>query len=1229
MPQLSSFTLSKVLFRLSLLAIFLIALPHSRLYAQVAGTGNIQGTIADSTGAIIPNATIVLTNVATQVKRTAATDGSGVYVFPNIDIATYTVDVSASGFKSYRKTGIVLEVGSSISVNVTMTIGTADQKIEVQADGLALQTEDVSFKQTVDQTTVTEMPLNGRQISALVTVSGGAAPAPGGDFTGSKYSYQTIAVSIAGGNGNSTMWRLDGGDNNDYMGNGNLPFPFPDAISQFSVESSALGAQDGMHSGGLVNAVTRSGGNIYHGSAFEFIRNNYLDSQNFFSTCKPVAPATTCSAKDTLHQNQYGFTFGGPVRIPKLFNGRDKLFFFVGFQYLKNDQSTAATTSHVPTAANLLGDFSVTDPVATAANPVGSKNTSGTACNSTYTQLYDPITGAALVGNKYGPGSAPLPTWNAQALALQAYLPAIVASNDPNNCGVVTYAIPAELFDKQFVTRVDYKVNPKNNLYGRYLLDGYQSPSFFSKTNILLATPAPGNYERVQTGTIGEDFTINSSTVNSAHVTVTRRVDVRSSAPGINACTLGINIFCAVPTGFQSTVTGKFNTYCGTCAPGHYNDNSLSFSDEVTMVRGKHQIVFGGEYVRNQLNIVGAYESNGTFTLSGTYSGNGPTGGALAGDADLDLLSGAMSSFQQSKQQQNALRGPIPSLYAQDTYHATKRLTLVAGIRWSPQYMPVDYFNRGSIFSMSAFLANQTSTTYPTAPAGSFFYGDPGVSRQFTKNSPVQFSPNVGLSFDPVGNGKTVIRAGAELIYDEVNFFTAQRVTQNPPFATAVSPATSGQLSLTNPWTVNGENTNPFPQPVVPDKSQAVFPAQGQFIVLPPHFHPSYTIQYTASVQHEFSRGWQLQLDYIGNGTRHSPIGYPYDNAVFIPGVWGTGGTGCTGVVTTGPASVFLLAAKNYAPGSNCSQTGNQNARFALTIANPAQGNQYLGGGGGSVVVGDYGTANYNGLVTTVQHRLSSTFSLLANWTWSKCLNEADGVGDLAGSSVSSPNNPRLDYGPCGADYRHIENVVIIAKSRFGLNRIESLLLNNWEFAPKVQILSGAPFTVTSGADNSLTDNNSLDRPNLVQGVPIYSRVAFRNISSAANREYLNPSAFAQVTASCAVSSTTNTVVATTCPQLGTLGNLGKNTLRGIPAYNVDAQISRIFAIRERLNLDFRLEAFNAINHPNFNIPTGSTTGTLGGTTGGNAVLTAATFGQVSSTTNQARVFQGSVKINF
>jgi len=1153
----------------------LLLLATCSVRAQLAGTGSIQGNIVDATGAAIPHASVTLIEESTQVKRTAVSDTSGVYTFPNINIGTYTIRVGSPGFSTYVSTGNVLEVGSSISLDVKMAVGATDSTVEVKADALALQTEDVSFKQTIDQQTVTEMPLNGRQMTDLITLSGGSTAAPGGDFTGSKYSYQTISVSIAGGMGNTTQWRLDGGDNNDYMANGNLPFPFPDAVSQFSVESTALSAQSGMHTGGLVNVVTRSGTNAYHGSAFEFLRNNIINSSNFFS-----------ATKDSLHQNQYGGTFGGKIR-------RDKLFAFAGYQHLHQTQSQNSVSAFVPTAANLAGDFSVTDPLTTA-----------NSCNSKLVQLKDPITGAALPGNKY----ATPPTFSAQGLALVKYLPKIDPALDPNNCGLVKYAIPLLKSDNEFVTRVDYTINAKHNLYGRYFIDGYQAPAFFSPTNILITTQS-GNVQRVQTFTLGESYAISSKLVNSFHVTVMRRRNDRGYAPNdINLSNLGVSIYQAVPNGLQIAAS-KFTIGGGTNSVSHFNDNTLAIDDDVTLLKGKHQIVFGGGFTRNQLNISNAYETNGNLAFDGRYSLNGPGGGSAGGDPLLDVLSGTLSSFEQSKFQQNALRGNIPNLYVQDTYHATKGLTVVAGLRWSPEFLPVDVFNRGSIFDMAGFLANKVSTVYPNAPAGSFFYGDPGVTRQFSKSSPWQFSPNIGVSFDPFGDGKTVIRGGAELAYDMVNYFTSQRTQQNPPFATAIKQtqtATSGPILFAAPWSAGSITTSPFPQPAIPTPATAQFFAQSQYISMPPHFHPSYTEQWTFSVQHQFPRDWQLQVDYIGSHTVHAPMGTPTSPAVFIPGVWGANGTGCAGVVLTGPAGKAAGAA-----GTPCSTVANQAQRFALTIANPAQGNQYTGGGGGSVVVNNNGMANYNGVVTTIQHRLSSTFSLLANHTWSKCLNLADAQGDLASTLIENPANPMGDYAACGSDYRHVENIVLIAKSHFHLsNRMTSLLVNGWEIAPLSHIVSGAPFNVTAGQDNSFTDV-SQDRPNLLPGVPVYLHQQIKGPGTGtAVHGYLNPAAFAQVTAGCPTP-----LSPATCPGYGTYGNIGRNAFRGITNYQFDAQISRVFPIHERLTTTLRLEAFNVLNHPNFGTPTLN--------------LTTSTFGQISSTANQPRIFQGSLKFKF
>jgi Carboxypeptidase regulatory-like domain len=1133
--------------------------------AQVAGTASIQGSVADPTGATVPNAIVTITNTATQVKHTLNSGRDGLFSFPNIDIGTYDLTVTAGGFKTYDQKGIILEVGSSLGFNVNLTVGATTEQIEVQAVGIALQTEDVSFKQTIDQRSITELPLQGRQITSLIALSG--ASVPGTALTqGNKGFFASVSPQIAGGQGNQTDYRLDGGDNNDYESNTSFAFPFPDAVAQFSVETAALGAQTGLHPAGVVNVVTRSGSNTLHGSAFEFIRNNYVDATNFFATCTPVAPATTCSAKDTLHQNQYGGTLGWRIL-------KDKLFFFGGYQRLSSSSGSAVSSAKVPTAAMLAGNFL----------PANSA-----PCVTTLpVQLLNPITGAVLPNDVINPSF-----FDKSALNMLQYLPAPVDA-----CGDVKFTIPVFQTENQYITREDWTISQKHSLYGRYFRDDYVTPALWSPTNILI-TANPGNTEVAQTLTFGETWTINSTMVNTFHVTGTRRTNARGPAgTGINATSLGSTAYQPYAIGLREQGAG-FTTYCSTCALGTFNVNSWSIIDDVNKVLGKHQLIFGGEYIRAQLNVNNSFSSNGTFNFSNVFSQKGPgqnvvytppTGTVINGFSLLDYLTGSMTFFSQSKPQQNAMRAPIPALYIQDTFHATRRLTLTAGLRWGGQYTPYDYFGRGSGFDLNMFNANQHSTRFPNAPAGSYFFGDPGVPKNFTQNYPWQFMPRVGATFDPRGDGKMVIRAGGGLVYDETNFFASTETTQNAPFATlTTNTATTAPINFTNPWIGGTTPGNPFPQPFVPPTNQAFSPS-GQFIVYPKQFPTPYVIQWTASIQQELAHGWQFQIDYIGNKTVHAPYGFPLNPVLYMPGTW-TGPGSCT--TATG-----LVLLTSPGTGKACSSTGNSQARAQLTLLNPAQGPYYLGGGGGGastqMVAG--GTASYNGMIATIQRRASNSFTFLANYTWSHCFDLLDNPGAFNTVAVQNPFNMRGDLAACGFDRRAIFNSAIVATSHFPLSGWKSMVANNWQLAPIIRATSGAPFTVTSGQDNSFTSLNN-DRPNYLGGNVYLHTHPNSSIGGLTNPNSLDVTRFAE-----------------NAP--GTWGNSPRNGYTGPKFFNIDAALSRNFPLHDRLTLQLRLEAFNAFNHPNFGNPSAS-------------VFSPTSFGRVSSA-QPARVFQGAVKISF
>src|ERR1700681_916444 len=318
-----------------MVTIILILLSPAAIFAQAVANAQIHGVIMDSSGAVVPGAKVKATQTETQQVRTTVSDSDGSYVLSSLAVGPYTLEVTSPAFRNYIQSGIVLQVGNNVQVNVALEVGAVSQELHVTADAAMVETQDTSISEVIDQRRIIDLPLNGRQATDLILLSGGAAMPPGARATGAHDYVSAVGISVSGGQVNGNNYLLDGGDHTDSHTNVNLPFPFPDALQEFSVQTSGVSARYGMHPGAVVNVVTKSGTNQFHGSLFEFVRNGDFNARNFF------APA-----QDTLRRNQFGGMVGGPVK-------KDKIFVFSGYQATRTRTAPPQSIAYVPTQAAL------------------------------------------------------------------------------------------------------------------------------------------------------------------------------------------------------------------------------------------------------------------------------------------------------------------------------------------------------------------------------------------------------------------------------------------------------------------------------------------------------------------------------------------------------------------------------------------------------------------------------------------------------------------------------------------------------------------------------------------------------------------------------------------------------------------------------------------------------------------------------------------------------------
>ena len=1055
---------------------FVFVLTSSNVFAQA--TALISGTAKDHTGAVLPGVEITATQTETAATRSTVTNETGSYVLSNLPIGPYRLEASLPGFRTFAQTGIVLEVNASPEINPVLEVGQVTEQVEVQANAALVETRTVGVGQVMENARILDLPLNGRQVVELLALSGATVQAV--TVNGSNRDpFARGNVSVAGGFSTGLLYTLDGANHNNQYSGSYLSMPFPDAMQEFKVETSATSAQNGVKSSGTVSLVTKSGTNQFHGDLFEFVRNGIFNARNAF------APK-----RDTIKRNQFGGTIGGPIM-------KNKLFFFGGYQDTLIRQDPPESLAFVPTPAMYTGDWTAfTSP----------------ACNGgRQIALRGPF-----VNNRIDPS-----LYSKAALNFAKLQP---STTDP--CGRVIYSNTSLINNPMAIARVDLQKSDKHSIFGRYLGEHDFSPPPYSLNHNLLSagpgsgtgTAGTGDDGMSQAFTIGDTYLLSSGVVNSLRFSA-NRFHGGKTVPDYKDChcgaaDIGVQGFSYTPHDPRFTITNAFGA---SAQGGPTHVATFALTDDVSIVHKNHQIAVG-------VNAASSWINSYSAAVFMNFTFNGSTTGLPMSDYFL----GAASNFQNGTNIEQHNRFKTLGLYANDTWKINPRVTLNYGLRWEP-YMPqINNDRSSSHFEEDAWRKGIKTNRFLFAPPGFFFDTDPGFpGRSGVNNQWLNFSPRLGIAWDPKGDGRTSIRLSGGTFYDYPTALYRRDTTTLPPW----NPRT--QLTSVNfdkPW-ANYPGGDPFPIPSGPNLPKDIPWQPFNGVTTADYDSPNMRVgQWNLSVQRQIGSDWLVSASYLGNATRHMWTTRPINAPVFM----GVGACTINGV--------------QYA---TCSTTANINQRRRFYLENPVTG-QYFG-----VIhkIDTGGTASYNGLLLSVQRRLSRGITASANYTWSHCITD---IWQEAAQSPnldagwSDPTNRRFDRGNCvtsATDRRQVFTFSGVAETPRFSGAALRMIGSGWRVSPLVKILSGDFLSVTTSQDRMLNGMAS-QRVNQLIGNPYGDRTV---------RNFLNPAAF-------------------TLPATGTLGNSGKSAIAGPGTWQFDMALSRTFQVRESQTVEFRAEAFNVTN---------------------------------------------------
>jgi hypothetical protein len=1185
-------------------------------FGQVGATGSILGTITDSTGAVLPNVKVTVTNTSTNAAFQTESNGAGDFNAPSLNPGPYNVSAQITGFQKSQTDTFTLAVDQKIRINLTLKPGAVTETLEVAAQNVALDTDTAALSQEMSGDQVAALPLNGRNFMQLLLVGAGAVTV--GGEQGQMRQGEGNAVSINGGRPEGNNYTLDGLVNTDQALQTPAVILSQDAIGEFKVQSGIYPAENGFGAS-QVNIVTKGGTNSLHGAVFESNRNNAFDTSPFPTATDTIAGVKT--ANPILHLNQFGFVAGGPVYIPKLYNGRNKSFWMANYEGWRMNNGNRVQAVY-PTPAELAGDFSQTTYPAVNGLPGGPLPAYGTpTCTAVQNAGYDCLPADPTTGlNDWGtqvPTAAQTARIGQVAIANKFWR----APNVPGHTdeGVVNFItnIPGPLTMNQQTYRGDQLLGRYGSLFGRYTHAKYVNSNLYNSFSIDYGIEQ--YFQTEDSWMFGHTISLGATNVNNFRFGKLRAQAPEGSAapPASVVSALGLTGTFKTFTALQETWpnvgfgTGGFNSGGGPVNSYSGSDNpNWEYADSFTTVRGRHTIGLGIDYRRWRLirNLDDDFYGDWTFsgktapinTVGCTNPGSPINGGQPlcgTGNSVADMLTGfyngvggfvpgPLSPTTEAGNPQDHVFSAVGP-YAEDDWKVTQKLSINYGLRWdfrAAAYEASNHFFWLDTTNVQGGLcyADPKLSTNGVAP-GIGINGGP-ILRYCGKvphpGPKTPFAPRFGVNYRV--NDKTVVRGGYGIFFDSYEGREIDDSADIYPYSirNSLSPTTvAGVPKLSNQLFPSYSTLGPFPESTL------------SFIAVIESENPlnPYVQSYTLSVERELARSTTLEVNYIGTKATHlldrHNIAQPYQ----IPA-----------------ASRAFCQAQDPVSGTYLNIT-----KAPCTVVSRLP---YPNFNGFYINSDFHGYSHYNAANVKFEHR-AGDMAVTAVFTWARSLDDksaAAGVGATGAGfqGFEDNHNPSLDYGPSDFDVDHRFVASYVYQLPFGrgkkfaggINRAENLAIGGWEVSGITTFQTGFPYTIQATDIQSLNDSQ-FPHANYVPGCKIHSGLTQKF-------QRLNAACFTQ-------------------PALGEYGNIGRNTLRQPGINNFDMGFGKTFDIWERLRFSLKMDAFNIFNHHQY---AGDVGGLLVAGSGGNAAIDSTVgdskFGLITQASS-ARVIQFSGKLTF